>query len=471
MTGRPPPRRGSRRPQARTAAPVDAARRAAYDVLHEVGASDGYANLLLRTVFADHKLSGRDAAFATELVMGVLRHRGTIDEVLAACVDRPLAKLDPRVLDVLRLGTYQLLYLHTAAHAAVASSVDLTADVCGPAPKGLTNAVLRRVATHDLADWLAQITATMTSSQAMAVRTSHPAWIVSSLRDALGGDDAALAALLERNNTAPRVTLAARPGRVTLEELAEQAPEGTRPGLWSPYALMLEGGRPGQLAAVRQHRAAVQDEGSQLMAMLAADFPLSGRDEFWLDMCSGPGGKAGLLAALAAPRGARLIAADVHHSRARLVARSLAQAPGEHLVVQADGRAGPWAQGAFDRILLDAPCTGLGVVRRRPESRWRRTPKDVATLASLQRELLDAAIRALRPGGVVVYVTCSPHIAETDLVVDRALAQHAGDVIELDSHSGLPEAVVATLGAGPRTRLWPHVHDTDGMFAAVLQRC
>ncbi len=472
MNPGPRQRRSHRRPQpsAHRRPYPDPARRAAYDVLHEVGAGDAYANLYMRSLFAELELDGRDAGFATELVFGVLRNRSTLDAVLAACVDRPLAKLDPRILDILRLGAYQLLYLRTAAHAAVGSSVDLAADVVGPAPKGLVNAVLRKVAAKDLETWLAQLTSGLTRAKALAVRTSHPAWIVSSLRDALGGDDDALRELLEHNNTPPAVTLAARPGRITVAKLSSQAGDRVRPGRWSPYALVLTDGRPGSLAAVRAQHAGVQDEGSQVMALLLANADLDGRDERWLDMCAGPGGKAGLLAGLAAERGARLLASDVHLSRATLVAKTLAQAPGAHAVVQADGRSGPWAAGTFDRILLDAPCTGLGVLRRRPEARWRRTPADVSALTDLQTALLDSAITALRPGGVVAYVTCSPHIAETDLIVDRALSKHKGEIVESDSKVGLPEDLAATLDPGLRTRLWPHRHDTDGMFAAVLRK-
>lgn len=448
---------------------ADPARRAAYDVLHEVGSSDAYANLTMRLVFADRRLTGRDAGFATELVMGVLRHRGMLDAVLAGAVDRPLAKLDPRVLDVLRMGAYQLLYLHTAAHAAVGSSVDLAGAVCGPGPKGLVNAVLRRLAGRDLAELLAAATADLPPAQAMAVRTSHPAWMVSSLRDALGGDDGALAALLARNNEVPTVTLAARPGRIDVADLLALAPEGAVRGEWSPYAVRLRHGRPGDLAPVRDHRAGVQDEGSQLMALLLAEAPLTGPDATWLDLCAGPGGKAALLASLAGQRGAALLAVEPRAARARLVAQALRDGSGVAAVVQADGRAGPWPPAAFDRVLVDAPCTGLGVLRRRPEARWRRTPTDVAALSTLQRELLAAAIEATRPGGLVAYVTCSPHIAETDLIVDDVLASR-GDVEEVDARAGLPPTAAGAVGDGPRVRLWPHVHDTDGMFAALLRR-
>lgn len=452
---------------------TDPARRAAYDVLHEVGASDGYANLVAREVFADRALDTRDAAFATELVMGVLRRRGTLDAVLAACVDRPLAKLDPRVLDILRLGAYQLLFLHTASHAAVHSSVDLVGDVCGNSPRGLVNAVLRKVAGRDFEEWLRILTAEVSDPLArLALEHSHPRWIVSALRDALGTDSDELVALLERDNTAPVVTLAARPGRSTLAELA--AVPGVEPGLWSPYAVRLPGGRPADVPAVREQRAAVQDEGSQLatLALTGAALGEGSRAEVaWLDMCAGPGGKAGLMAALASQVQAELLAVEPRPARARLVRRALRGSPGGHLVVQADGRAGPWRPGTFDRVLVDAPCTGIGVLRRRPESRWRRQPQDVAALADLQRELLHSAVEATTRGGVIAYVTCSPHIAETDLVVDDVLSAR-GDITELDARLGLPTPVAATIDAasGLRVRLWPQRHDTDGMFVALLRK-
>ena len=466
---------------------MDIARRSAYDVLHEVGASDGYANLLTRRVFAERRLDGRDAAFATELVMGTLRRRGTLDSVLAQCVTRPLAKLDPRVLDALRMGTYQVLFMDTATHAAVNSTVELVGEVSGPGPRGLTNAVMRKVAGHDLPWWLAKLTDGVEDRlDELAVRHAHPRWIISALRDALGGDDAALEALLERNNAAPPVTLVARPGRSSVSEL--MATPDAQSAQYSPLAVRLSGGRPGSVPAVREQRAAVQDEGSQLVTLALAAASAADPDlveTAWLDMCAGPGGKAGLLAALAAERAVALMAVEPRAARARLVARTLTGSPGMQLVVQADGREGPWRPDTFDRVLVDAPCTGIGVLRRRPEARWRRQPTDVAALAPLQRELLHAAIVAARPGGLIAYVTCSPHIAETDLVVDEILHSR-DDVVEADARAALAAAVAGsvapsaaeTLGgelparstAGLRVRLWPHLHDTDGMFLALLRK-
>ncbi len=261
------------------------------------------------------------------------------------------------------------------------------------------------------------------------------------------------------------VTLAVRPGLAAVADVQEQC--GGGPGRWSPYAVRLAGGDPGALPAVRTGAAGVQDEGSQLMVAAMVRAEVTGRDERWLDMCAGPGGKAALLAAIAAQRGARLTALEQHAHRADLVRNALRAIPGEHRVEQADATREGWEPGGADRVLVDVPCTGLGVLRRRPESRWRRTPADIAALAPLQRALLSAALDAVRPGGVVGYVTCSPHRAETELVVADVLRKR-GDVVVEPAAALLPE--VEDAADGDNVRLWPHVHDTDGMFLAVLRR-
>jgi 16S rRNA (cytosine967-C5)-methyltransferase len=223
----------------------------------------------------------------------------------------------------------------------------------------------------------------------------------------------------------------------------------------------LESGSPTSLAPVRENRAGVQDEGSQLVALALAAVPVEGRDERWLDMCAGPGGKAALLGALAAGRGARLVAAELQPHRARLVARAVGTTA---LTVVADGVTPAWAAGAFDRVLVDAPCSGLGALRRRPEARWRRRPSDVEQLHQLQVSLLRKAIQAVRPGGVVAYVTCSPHLRETRDVVQEVLG---ADVDRVDARPFLPR--VDGLGDGPDVQLWPHRHGTDAMHLTLLR--
>ena len=295
----------------------------------------------------------------------------------------------------------------------------------------------------------------------LAVAHSHPRWVVSAVRDALGGSLEETAALLAADNVAPVVSLVARPGRA---EVAELIAAGALPGRWSPYAATLPGGEPGAIPAVREGRAGVQDEGSQLVALALAAAPIEGSDQRWLDLCAGPGGKAALLGALARERGGRLVAAELAPHRARLTWRAVGD---DADVVVADGRAPAWQAGAFDRVLVDAPCTGLGALRRRPEARWRRTAEDVAPLSALQRALLASALEAVRPGGVVAYVTCSPHLAETRAVVGDAL-RGTVPVEQLDARVSLPE--MPDLGDGPDVQLWPHRHGTDAMYLALLRR-
>ncbi len=242
------------------------------------------------------------------------------------------------------------------------------------------------------------------------------------------------------------------------------AESGGEPGPWSPFAVRLHGGDPGRLASVRSGDAAVQDEGSQLAALALARAPLDGPDGAWLDVCAGPGGKAGLLAAVR-PDGVRLTAADRAPHRAELVRSALAGADDVEVLV-ADGREPPWSPASFDRVLLDAPCTGLGALRRRPEVRWRRTADDVPALVELQTALLESALRSVRVGGVVAYVTCSPHPAETVDVVDAAVERHGLEV--LPAASLFPEVPGAERGR--YVQLWPHRHGTDAMFIALLRR-
>ncbi|TQK71403.1 MULTISPECIES: RsmB/NOP family class I SAM-dependent RNA methyltransferase [unclassified Nocardioides] len=437
---------------------VDPARLAAFEVLKAVRVDDGYTNLLLPAALARHGLSGRDAAFATELASGTIRRQGTYDAVLAACIDRPLRKVEAKVLDALRLGAHQLLAMRVPTHAAIDTTVTLVRDQVNQGAAGFSNAVLRKVAARDLEGWLADV-----APDDPAVAHSHPAWVVDELRRALGERADELPALLAADNDPPRVTLVARPGLATREELP-----GT-PTPYSPYGVVLDGGDPAGIAAVAEGRAGVQDEGSQLVALALAAAPVEGRDERWVDLCAGPGGKASLLAALAAAQGAALTGVELHHHRARLVARAASSSGGLAGVVQADATRAPFADAGADRILLDAPCTGLGALRRRPEARWRRRPADVTELAGLQRALLAEAVRVLRPGGALLYATCSPVIAETADVVTATLADHPEARLD-DVRAHLP-VVPDAEGPLPGTvQLWPHRHGTDAMFLALLRK-
>lgn len=433
----------------------DRPRQLAYAILRAVGGQDAYANLETSRVLAEAGLTARDAAFVTELVSGTCRLRGTYDRILAAASGRP--RFDPPLADALALGVHQVLSMRVPTHAALSATVDLAAAEVGEKVAGLTNAVLRKVAARDLDAWVAELAVDEDKIGRLATRTHHPRWIAEVVAGLLG--DEAEAALLA-DNVPPVTNLVVRPGLATVAELDGE------PNRYSPFGAT-RSGNPGDVPAVVQGRAGVQDEGSQLVAWALARTPAPAGP--WLDLCAGPGGKAALLAGLAASDGSRLVASEAQPHRAVLVAQSLRSyvADPRPIVIAADGTRPAWRPASFARVMADVPCTGLGALRRRPESRWRRTASDLDDLVPLQRALLASALDAALPGGVVAYVTCSPHPAETVEVVE-AVAGARDDVEVLDAASALPE--VPGAARGPFLQLWPHRHGTDAMFCALLRR-
>ncbi|EHM19559.1 Fmu protein (SUN protein) [Mycobacteroides abscessus subsp. bolletii BD] len=408
-------------------------------------------------------ITGRDAAFATELTYGTCRARGLLDAVIAAAAGRTIDQVDEGLRDPLRLGAYQLLRTRVEPHAALSTTVDAVAVEFDQGRAGFVNAVLRTISRRDEADWVEELAPPESDRIGrLAFATAHPRWIAQSFSDALGPAGTELAEVLASDDERPLVHLAARPGRIDAEALAEAV--GGTVGRYSPFAVYLPGGDPGRLEAVRDGLAQVQDEGSQLIARATTLAPLQGADEQWLDLCAGPGGKTALLGALAAQRGAHVTAVEVAPHRAELVASATKSLP--VTVVTADGRESDLAAASFDRVLVDAPCTGLGALRRRPEARWRRQSGDIPALVKLQRELLASAIQLTRPGGVIVYSTCSPHLAETVGVVSDAVRRYA--VSAEDARAVFPG--VDGLGDADAVQLWPHRHGTDAMFTALLRK-
>jgi 16S rRNA (cytosine967-C5)-methyltransferase len=441
--------------------PLDPARRAAFDVLRAVSERDAYANLALPAMLRERGITGRDAAFATELTYGTCRTRGLLDAIIAEAAGRPPENINPVLLDLLRLGTYQLLRTRVEQHAAVSTTVEQAGIEFDSARAGFVNGVLRTITGRDEQSWVGELAPPAESDPVghAAFVHAHPRWIAQAFADALGAEAGQLDALLASDDERPVVHLAARPGVLTAEDLAGQV--GGTVGRYSPYAVYLPGGDPGRLEPIRDGAALVQDEGSQLVAraltLAELDGPDTGR---WLDLCAGPGGKTALLAALGTA--AHITAIEPAPRRAEIVEQNTRGLQVELLRV--DGRE-PGLEPGFDRVLVDAPCTGLGALRRRPEARWRRQPGDVPQLAKLQRELLASAIRLTRPGGVVLYATCSPHLAETVGIVADALRRHP--VTAVDTRPLFDP--VDDLGDGPYVQLWPHRHGTDAMFAAALK--
>jgi 16S rRNA (cytosine967-C5)-methyltransferase len=389
-----------------------------------------------------------------------------LDQVLAECSDRPLAQVDKQLLDVLRLGAYQLLRTRIPSHAAVSSTVDLAVADVGSRLAGFANAVLRKVSDHTEAEWVEKLAPNREEDPIgyLATKTSHPRWIARAFADSLGDKGDGLQAALEADDERPAVHLVARPGEITAEELAAVTGGDVAP--YSPYGVRLEagGGDPGDMEPVRERFAGVQDEGSQLCALALTRPNLTGNDTRWLDLCAGPGGKAAMLGALAGLQGATLDAVEKAPHRAKLVERST---EGQPVTIHiGDGRATDFEPGTFDRVLVDAPCTGLGALRRRPEARWRRQQSDVGDLTKLQRELLMSAMDLVRVGGVVAYVVCSPHLSETIGVVGDVVRKTKAE--QLDAREFFPG--VPDLGDGPDVQLWPHLHGTDAMYCAMIRK-
>lgn len=480
-------RRFSQSAPAQRSRRADPARLVAFRVLRAVALDDAYANLVLPAEIRRAKLDKRDAAFATELTYGALRAQGTYDAILAQSVDRDLEQLDPPVLNALRLGTHQLLAMRVDDHAAVNETVALVRDQVGAGPSGLVNAVLRRVGGKTLDEWLEQLTSGLNEVDALVLRYAHPSWVIRALKQALKlhGRVDDLEQLLAADNAAPEVHLVGLPGQLEPhggEALEQAVAAGAVGSELLEGAAVFRGGDIGRLRGVREGVLRVQDIGSQWIAQALAG-PAVSPGEKWLDLCAGPGGKAALLAALAAEFEVHLTANEPSAHRAELVQKALAPiSPAAWSVRTDDGRTFGELGTSFDRIIVDAPCTGLGALRRRPESRWRRQLSDLAQLTVLQEELLGAAAQALAADGLLAYVTCSPHAAET-LVQVEDLLKRRSDLELLDAHElmediALPAGAQLIRSRPPAThetaakcvQLWPHIHGTDAMFFALFRK-
>jgi len=418
----------------------------AFEVLAEVGLQGAYSNLILPKVLSESILEANDRALATELVYGTLRMQGRHDHFISAASDRSLEQIDSKALIVLRLGTHQLKQMRVPSHAAIYESVELAKKVVGKSTASFVNAILRKIDSLDFE----QLSKPTQEYARLALEYSHPEWIVSSYFDSLKNSSDVIS-LLQANNNPAKPTLIAWPGLATQGELLEA---GALAIAASSVAATFDG-NPGDIAAIRERRAGVQDLGSQLVVEKFYDeFKPNLR---WLDLCAGPGGKVAYLSALLNRDGGSLLANEISNERAKLVSQVMHH--GE--VNVSDGRSMPDELGKFDRILLDAPCTGIGALRRRPEVRWRRSLQDLKNLTQLQSELLESATRLLSPGGIIAYVTCSSHQAETKFQIRSFLKQHSNftRIRVQDERSDIDGDL----------QLWPHRDGTDAMFLSLLR--
>ena len=435
------------------------ARLAAYDVLRAIASGRvdlGSALAQARTHLHDE----RDRALAGEIATGTLRWQAAFDHVIGAFANRPLRKLDAEVIDILRLTMFQLLYLdRIPASAAVKDAVDLTGKAGKRSAAGLVNAVLRRVSRErerlplpprpvDASDRAAAV-------RYLCTTLSHPEWLVARWLDRYGFEDAE--AWAQFNNSPAPLTLRVNTAKTTRDELRGALQSHgieTVPGTHSSDALIVTAGNPLMTSLDDAGAFVVQDEASQLVGRFADAQP----GETVLDACASPGGKTTAMAAAMGGTGT-IVASDVRGRRIRLLARTIHRAGATNVrIVQADVTAALPFGRVFDRVLLDAPCSGLGTVRRDPDLKWRRRPEDLAELARVQHAMLDRAAQVLKPGGRLIYSTCSSEPEENDEVVAAFLAAHegfemAGEVLRtLPPRDGLEAFYAAMLTF---RRSWP----------------
>lgn len=427
----------------------------AYNLIHQVNREGAFANIRLPELLRSSNCDERDRAFATELAYGTLRMQGKHDYAIKSKIDRSFDSLDPEVIDLLRLGIHQIFEMRVPDHAAVDATVELARYVAGEGKSSYINAILRSLLREppkfdEIPD--------------LSIRFSHPDWIISALRDVLK-DESRLENLLIAHNTPTAPHLVAWPGKSDREELLLEGGEKISENAYAVRATKM----PASYSAVHERRAGVQDLGSQLISEIF--YNTSGENEYlnWLDMCAGPGGKAAMVNNLLSafrPKD-HFTANEPTEHRAELVSHVV---PSKQ-VISFNGQDLPNLGKRYDRIMIDAPCSGLGALRRRPESRWNKNLSDLKGLVTLQRELLDAGSELLSPHGIIAYVTCSPHRSETTAQVADFLYRHK-DFALLSIEPFIPVTAqgMAFLQEDGTVQMWSDIHGTDSMFMALFTR-
>jgi 16S rRNA (cytosine967-C5)-methyltransferase len=434
----------------------DTARLLAFDLLTEVNRNEGYSNLLLPQALNASKLDERGRSLVTELLYGTIRMQGKHDWVLAQISDRPWTEVDPGIVDICRLGVHQIHEMRIPDHAAVAATVEVARKRIGESKASFVNALLRSVTRKSLEDWFTPLDDLTDPVERLSIKYSHPEWIVSAYFDLLKSwPEVELS--LKINNEPATPTLVSWPGLSNQQDLVGI---GAEPTEFSSFGAHWKG-NPGLLDLIKMRKIGVQDEGSQLVAEV---FTKAAGGAKWLDLCAGPGGKAALLSNIARGKGIEFVANEISEARAELVRQVVQGAK----VLVTDGRTIGSSGERFDAILIDAPCTGLGALRRRPEVRWRRTLQDLRALTQLQRELIDSAIQALNPGGILGYATCSPHLAETTIQIADVKKKHS-DLTQVSVEEYLPENLKEATRDGAMS-LWTHKHGTDAMYLALFRK-
>jgi 16S rRNA (cytosine967-C5)-methyltransferase len=424
------------------------ARQVALEVIRRVADEGAYSNRLLPSALGRSGLDQRDRALATELAYGTLRHVPELDAAIGARAARPVARMTPGARAALRLGAYQLLHTRIPPHAAVGETV----GVVVPRERGFVNAILRRLAKEPLAP------PEGVDDHAISLRTGMAPWAVRELRKLLPTDEVERAALALGERSP--LTLHVNTCRTTVDEVAARLREtGLEPdvGRIHPECLLLSGGNPTSLPGWDEGWFAVQDQASAFVVETLAPEP----GDRVLDGCAAPGGKTAFVACRIGEEGS-VVAGDLRPDRTGLIPPGL-QRLGLHALVLTQDATRPAVRGPFDRVLVDAPCSGIGSARRRPELLWRARREELSQLARLQVGIAVACADLLRPGGRLVYSVCTFPRAETDAAAD-AIVRHRSDLVPIETQG--PEGSEPAL----RHRLWSHRHGTDGMFVAAYQK-
>lgn len=434
------------------------ARRLAHKTLCELDENQAYANIYLPSALKRSVLDDRDRALVTELVYGVVRSKLALDWLIGKFAARATAKVEPRVLNLLRLGLYQILYLDRIPdHAAVDTGVELAKTELSPGTDKFVNAILRRaVRERDGLPWPDRGRGLV---EFLTIYYSHPRWLVELWLNELGEETTE--SLLAADNARPKVTLRANTLKVTpadlIEALKREAIE-TLAGDICPEAVVMAGHNvPDKI--LKDGLAYVQNEASIAVGHIMRPRP----GQTVIDLCAGPGGKCTHLAQLMNNSG-RIMAVDVHDGRLKLV-KDNCRRLGVEIVELIEGDASkPLPLPEVDHVLVDAPCSGLGVLARRPDSRWRKQPGDIERLAALQSKILDRAADYVKPGGRLTYSVCTITKAETDGVVSRFVTGHR------DFRQAPVEVFKLSFKEAPNARFWPHIDGTDGMFIAQFKK-
>lgn len=433
---------------------VKDARTFAIDLLIAIEKDQSYANLEVPKQLNLSGFNSKDRARVTDLVMGTFRWKLLLETVIELAASREKTKIESDLLKLLTMACFELLFGKTAKGILVSEWVNIAKAILGKRATGFTNAVLRRVSERDFHSWQEAIKETHQGR--LDLLWSHPQWIIDEYSKLITNADE-LENLLAANNSPP-VTWSVETAIKNDFAL-------------SPTAIN-ENLKNDETQEISNNPKRFQDAASQAAAYLLANFKIKDNEEAWLDTCAAPGGKSATMASFA-PANTKIVSIDIHQHKRKLLESVLKNFPSSEILI-ADSRLKPWGERKFDRILIDAPCSGLGAIRRRAESRWKKSKNDLVSLIANAKEIFDASYRSLKPEGYLEYVVCSPIKAETDDFVNWALATFKdlrvvppSEYIEIYEKSN-PSKYVKLADQG--LRFWPHQHQTDAMFIVLFQK-